>query len=244
MAKMPTNIEELRNKYKVMANMFLLAKMRQPSRHLYKDLDANTFSDFLDELLNDRNFLMETADDEHLVLLSGTNVSITNFRFVRTQLAFAWKKVLPSKSSFGTPWRTKSIGCNTGFSNLPSRTRAANLPKCRRWNSEWLLLRTDSRIALAHHAASRTSVHYRHLNRCSRFQHPALNQKARPKDRKAKEKARTRVARHSLQIHLRFKASGTSRPCTKSVGQLGNSSQKTRVGNFNLNSVVHANMFA
>ena len=125
---------------------------------------------------------------------------------------------------------------------------SANLPKCRRWNSEWLLLRTDSRIALAHHAASRTSVHYRHLNRCSRFQHPALNQKARPKDRKAKEKARTRVARHSLQIHLRFKASGTSRPCTKSVGQLGNSSQKTRVGNFNPTSVrtqvVHANMFA
>ena len=68
MAKMPTNVEELLTKYKVMANMFLLAKMRQPSRHLYKVLEVNTFSDFLDELLSDRNFLMETADDEHLVL--------------------------------------------------------------------------------------------------------------------------------------------------------------------------------
>ena len=36
-----------------MGNMFLLAKMRQPSRHLYKDLEVHTFSDFLDELLSD-----------------------------------------------------------------------------------------------------------------------------------------------------------------------------------------------
>ena len=50
MAKMPTNIEDLRTQYKVMANVFLLAKMRQPSRHQYKDLEVNTFSDFLDEL--------------------------------------------------------------------------------------------------------------------------------------------------------------------------------------------------
>ena len=54
MAKMPTNVEELRTKYKIMANMFLIAKMRQPSRHHYKDLEVNTLSDFLE-----RNFLME-----------------------------------------------------------------------------------------------------------------------------------------------------------------------------------------
>ena len=67
-AKMPTDIEELRTKNKAMANMFLLAKMRQPSRHLYKDLEGNTFSDFLDEPLSDRNFLMEGGDDDNLIL--------------------------------------------------------------------------------------------------------------------------------------------------------------------------------
>ena len=51
-----------------MANMFLLAKMRQPSRLLYKGLEVNAFSDFLDELLSDRNFLMEGGDDDNLIL--------------------------------------------------------------------------------------------------------------------------------------------------------------------------------
>ena len=36
MSKMPANIEELRTEHKVMANIFLLANMRQPSRNLYK----------------------------------------------------------------------------------------------------------------------------------------------------------------------------------------------------------------
>ena len=51
-----------------MANMFLLAQMRQPSRHLYRGLEVNTFSDFLDELLSDRNFFMESDDDERLFI--------------------------------------------------------------------------------------------------------------------------------------------------------------------------------
>ena len=68
MSSVPTTIEDLRTKYKVMANMFLLAQMRQPSRHLYRGLEVNTFSDFLDELLSDRNFLMESDDDEKLVI--------------------------------------------------------------------------------------------------------------------------------------------------------------------------------
>ena len=68
MSNVPTTIEDLRTKYKVMANMFLLAQMRQPSRHLYRGLEVNTLSDFLDELLSDRNFLMESDDDEKLVI--------------------------------------------------------------------------------------------------------------------------------------------------------------------------------
>ena len=68
MSSVPATIEDLRTKYKVMANMFLLAQMRQPSHHLYRGLEVNTFSDFLDELLSDRNFLMESDDDERLVI--------------------------------------------------------------------------------------------------------------------------------------------------------------------------------
>ena len=68
MSSVPTTIEDLRTKYKVMANMFLLAQMRQPSRHLDRGVEVNTFSDFLDELLSDRNFLMESDDDEKLVI--------------------------------------------------------------------------------------------------------------------------------------------------------------------------------
>ena len=68
MSSVPTTIEDLRTKYKVMANMFLLAQMRQPSRHSNRGLEVNAFSDFLDELLSDRNFLMESDDDEKLVI--------------------------------------------------------------------------------------------------------------------------------------------------------------------------------
>ena len=68
MSSVPTTIEDLRTKYKVVANMFLLAQMRQPSRHLSRGLEVNTFSDFLDELLSDQNFLMESDDDERLVI--------------------------------------------------------------------------------------------------------------------------------------------------------------------------------
>ena len=36
MSSVPTTIEDLRTKYKVMADMFLLAQMRQPSRHFFQ----------------------------------------------------------------------------------------------------------------------------------------------------------------------------------------------------------------
>ena len=39
-----------------MANMGLLAQMRQPGRHMYSKLDTDTFGDFLDELVSVKNF--------------------------------------------------------------------------------------------------------------------------------------------------------------------------------------------
>ena len=55
----PANMEELRTKYKVMTNLWLFAQMREPGRRLYGDLDKDTFSDFVDELIIEKNFLLE-----------------------------------------------------------------------------------------------------------------------------------------------------------------------------------------
>ena len=56
---MPANSEDVRSKAKVKTNLWPLAPMRQPGRHLYTDLTEDTFSDFLDELVSEDNFLMD-----------------------------------------------------------------------------------------------------------------------------------------------------------------------------------------
>ena len=52
----PANQEELRTKYTVLQNMWLLAQLRKPARSIYKDLTQSTFEDHLKLLLNRRNF--------------------------------------------------------------------------------------------------------------------------------------------------------------------------------------------
>ena len=54
----PATPEQLRLKYKVLAHCWLMGQMRQPGRHLFSDLDRNTFADFLDVLLSEKNFLL------------------------------------------------------------------------------------------------------------------------------------------------------------------------------------------
>ena len=56
LSSMPRTVEDLRRKYWVMTHMWLLAKMRQPSRAMYADLDEHTWNTFLEELLNRENF--------------------------------------------------------------------------------------------------------------------------------------------------------------------------------------------
>ena len=46
-SSMPTNPEELRQKYKIMTHCWLLAQMRQPGRHLFSDFTRMTFNRFL-----------------------------------------------------------------------------------------------------------------------------------------------------------------------------------------------------
>ena len=54
---MPMSVEELRTKYAIMSNMWLLGQMRQPGRSLYSDLSKETFPNFLEIHLSKKNFI-------------------------------------------------------------------------------------------------------------------------------------------------------------------------------------------
>ena len=56
LSSMPSSIEELRKKYWDMTHVRLLAKMRQPNKPMFADLDEQTWNSFLEELLNRENF--------------------------------------------------------------------------------------------------------------------------------------------------------------------------------------------
>ena len=58
-SQMPKSVEQLRTKYQVLSNMWLLAKLRQPGRALYRDLDERTWPLLLEELLNRKNFAFQ-----------------------------------------------------------------------------------------------------------------------------------------------------------------------------------------
>ena len=57
MSSMPVSVEDLRTKYAIMSNMWLLGQMRQPGRSLYADLTKETFPNFLEILLSKKNFM-------------------------------------------------------------------------------------------------------------------------------------------------------------------------------------------
>ena len=52
----PANEKDLRDKYAIMTNMWLLVQMKQPVRSIYRDFDRMTFIDFLEKLLDKQNF--------------------------------------------------------------------------------------------------------------------------------------------------------------------------------------------
>ena len=64
----PKDVEQLRAKYDVMSNLWLLAQMRQPGRVLHTDLTPLTFPK-LTELLSKKNFNLkkELLDDKNVV---------------------------------------------------------------------------------------------------------------------------------------------------------------------------------
>ena len=56
---LPATTEALRLKFSVMSNLWLLAKMRQPARQIFADFTETTFPKILNELLSEKNFLLD-----------------------------------------------------------------------------------------------------------------------------------------------------------------------------------------
>ena len=214
MSKMPANIEELRTKYKVMVNMFLLTKMRQPSCMLCRELEVHTFSHFLDELLSDWNFLMESDDDGHLVI-SPWNQCLNDEFNIRNS---------PSKTPSGTHFRRKSTGCSTGCSSLRSPMHARTLRGCGNWNNVYRCWNNRDAV-LAHHA----------VNRNQRAVPASMQQLALPSSvqiSEEEEKAEENVTpRRTDGVRIlqypRLKVSGTFRSCSKTETIINTSSRTT-----------------
>ena len=63
----PTNQEQLRAKFTVLQNMWLLAQLRQPGRSIFRDLIRSTFDDHLRILFNRKNFNYRKEVDRQLL---------------------------------------------------------------------------------------------------------------------------------------------------------------------------------
>ena len=73
----PKNTEELRSKYEVMSNMWLLAQLRQPGLSLFSDLQPTTFSANPEAAAGQRRFRSEegtTRKVPHRTLLAALYV--------------------------------------------------------------------------------------------------------------------------------------------------------------------------
>ena len=63
----PVDGTTLRDKYAI---MWLLAQMKQPGRSIYRDFDRSTFSDFLERLLDKKNFNLHIEVNGTLLLVT------------------------------------------------------------------------------------------------------------------------------------------------------------------------------
>ena len=63
MSVVPSDAESLRMKYQVLANLWLVAQLRQPGRALCADLTKDTWGDFWVELLSQDNFFTNREVD-------------------------------------------------------------------------------------------------------------------------------------------------------------------------------------
>ena len=88
----PKNFKELRAKNEVMANMWLLAQLRQPGRSVFSDLEPTTFQKFLKQLLCRRRFKGSSFHRQAASIASLTSLSFEEKRTsnAESQLLVSW----------------------------------------------------------------------------------------------------------------------------------------------------------
>ena len=98
---LPANCEELRAKYEVLSNCWLLGQQRQPGRALYSDVDTTTIPRILKELLGKKNFaLKKELDDKPLVAPPWANCLSYELELRRE----ACKKCREQNMGFSAAW--------------------------------------------------------------------------------------------------------------------------------------------
>ena len=111
------NTEELRAKYDVLSNCWLLSQQRQPGSALHADVDSTTFPQILKELLGKKNFALEKElDGKPLVAplwspCLSYELSCTE-RHTRSVVSRTWD----SAQLGGKHTETRSTVCRTGCS--------------------------------------------------------------------------------------------------------------------------------
>ena len=126
-----STIEDQRDKYRVMSNLWLLAQVRQPGRHLNKDFTKDTFPEFLEELIGARNFRMDREE----------------FEQTRSCPPLCRTRSVHPGIPVDSLRRSRAPPSKTGFSSSPSPTlglsRQVTGTSTRRWIGVWRSLKNE-----------------------------------------------------------------------------------------------------
>ena len=110
---LPKNLEELRQKYDVLSNCWLLGQQRQPGRALYSDVDSSTFPRILKELLGKKHFALKKLEGQPLVAPPWTHCLSYEYELRRE----AYKRCREQSMGFHAAWWSPSIACSIGSSS-------------------------------------------------------------------------------------------------------------------------------
>ena len=149
----PKDIEELRAKYDVMSNLWLLAQMRQPGRVLYADLSPNTFPRMLKELLNKKNFNLkkELLDDKNVVAPPWNHCLTYEYELRKEACRIGQRDSYWHSARRGGQRATQaSTGCSTGYSwsVWPTHHHPLHRQTLRNWRDSREKLQNSGKIVL------------------------------------------------------------------------------------------------
>ena len=89
-----------------MTNLWLLGQMPEPGRRLYADLDKDTFIDFADELISEKNFLLEKQINGVKVVIPQWENCMNNEQQLRNEaIRLTTEEGYPTKAALSTAYR-------------------------------------------------------------------------------------------------------------------------------------------